>query len=221
MKVIALIACFASAPAIAASFDCAKAGDRVEKAICADAQISDLDDMLGRYYHGALAALQENAACLKGDQQEWLRTKRNACGEKPECLKTVYLERLAELRALQPGINTQRKIELPPHPALAWAMAPEADHIVAPAIASRPATVEGSLAYDEALGSFVLRAGGGKVYLLLPDIMRGGSNATMLPILAETGAKERFSARGRLAVKGEGRPFFDHRHCIFLHRLPQ
>ena len=206
-------------PALAASFDCAKAQVAIEKAICADAELSDLDDMLGRYYQGALPALQENATCLKSDQQEWLRRTRSACRENI-CLKKVYLERLSELQALQPGINTQRKLALPPRPVLAWALAPEADRIVAPVIASKPATVEGALLYDEGRNSFVVRAAPGKDFIVLPDMMRSGTNATMLPLLADKSG-ERFSARGRLAVKDDGHPFFDHRHCIFLHRLPR
>jgi len=217
---VVFLSCFPAQHSIAASFDCAKAQGPIEKAICANSELSDLDDLLGRYHQGALPALQENAPCLKSDQQEWLRRTRAACNDAP-CLKKVYLERLSELQALQPGINTQRKLELPPGPVLAWAMAPEADRIVAPSIASKLATVQGTLLYDEARNSFVLRAAPGKDYVVLPDIMRNGMNATMLPLLAETSGTDRFSARGRLAVKDEGRPFFDHRHCIYLHRLPR
>ena len=61
----------------------------------------------------------------------------------------------------------------------------------------------------------------GKDYVLLPDIMRGGMNATMLPLLASKNTRERFSARGNVALTKDARPFFDHRHCIFLHRLPR
>jgi hypothetical protein len=128
---------------------------------------------------------------------------------------------LSELSALQPGINTRRALPLPPRPVLVWAMAPEADVFVAPAIASRPATVEGTLLYDDARNGFVLRAAPGGDFLLLPDIMRAGSNATMLPVLVEVNRGEKLSARGRLAVKHDGHPFFDHRHCIFLYRLPR
>lgn len=215
-----LALCAAAQPIAAASFDCAKARRATEKAICADAGLSDLDDQLGRYYHGARAALQENAACLNGDQRDWLKL-RDACAADAACLKRSYLERLSELSALQPGINTRRVLPLPPRPVLVWAMAPEADIIVAPAIASKPASVEGALLYDDARNGFVLRAAPGRDFLLLPDIMRAGSNATMLPVLVEVNRNDRLSARGRLAVKDEGHPFFDHRHCIFLYRLPR
>lgn len=215
-----LALCAASQPIAAASFDCAKAQRPAERAICADAGLSDLDEQLARYYHGALAALQENAACLHGDQRDWLK-HRDACAADTACLKRSYLDRLSELSALQPGINTRRALPLPPRPLLVWAMAPEADTIVAPAIASKPATVEGTLLYDDARNGFVLRAAPGRDFLLLPDIMRAGSNATMFPVLAEVNRGERLSARGRLAVKDEGHPYFDHRHCVFLYRLPR
>ena len=39
-----------SAGAAAASFPCEKAQTRIEKAICADKEVSDLDEYLGRYY---------------------------------------------------------------------------------------------------------------------------------------------------------------------------
>jgi hypothetical protein len=37
-----------------ASFDCAKAVSKIEKAICADPELSNLDEYPGRYYAGAL-----------------------------------------------------------------------------------------------------------------------------------------------------------------------
>ena len=213
----ALFCAFTCAHAWSAGFDCAKAASGAEKAICADPALSDLDDVLARYYEGARLALRENARCLVADQREWLR-KRDACRD-AACLNSAYLDRLGELWALQPGINTQRKLALPEVPRLAWAMAPEADRIAAPPIASRPASVTGRLLYSDARNSFVLRTDAGKDYVLLPDMLRGGANADALPSLARM-ESARFSARGRLAVKDEGHPYFDHRHCIYIHRLP-
>jgi uncharacterized protein len=217
MRLLLVAVLSLSGAAAAAGFDCAGAATATEKTICADAGLSDLDYWLGRYYQGASMALRENASCLAADQREWLR-RRERCRE-AGCLKALYRERLGEFAGLQPGINTRRKLELPEVPSLAWAMAPEADRIVAPPIASRPAVVEGTLLYAQARNSFVLRSGEGVDYILLPDIMRGGANADALPSLAAD-ATSRYSARGRLAVKDDGHPAFDHRHCIFIHRLP-
>jgi uncharacterized protein len=47
--------CAAGVPAAAASFDCASAAARIEKLICADAELSRLDDMLAADYRQALA----------------------------------------------------------------------------------------------------------------------------------------------------------------------
>lgn len=215
--VAALILAFACCFAWSAGFDCAKARSGVEKSICADAALSGLDEILARYYQGAALALRENAACLAPDQREWLR-KRDSCAD-AACLNTAYLERLGELSALQPGINTQRKLALPDVPRLAWAMAPEPDRFAAPPIASRPARVVGRVLYDESRNGFMLRTDAGKQYLLLPDMMRGGANEDVLPSLARQ-ETARFSARGRLAGKDEGHPYFDHRHCIYIHRMP-
>jgi len=101
-----------SAPAGAASFPCEKAQNRVEKAICADAEVSALDEYLGRYYHAARATLQDAAPCLAADQKQWLSAVRNACAD-AGCLKKVYLERLAELHPLQPGASSLRNVALP------------------------------------------------------------------------------------------------------------
>jgi hypothetical protein len=64
----ALLAAFNS-PALGASFDCAKAGTAVEKTICGDAELSSLDEHLGRYYVVALEQAGAGGACLKSDQR--------------------------------------------------------------------------------------------------------------------------------------------------------
>ena len=48
-------------PALAASFNCAKAGATVEKMICADAELSRYDELLGSFY-GALVPLSNRPA---------------------------------------------------------------------------------------------------------------------------------------------------------------
>ncbi|WP_109110668.1 lysozyme inhibitor LprI family protein [Azospirillum sp. TSO35-2] len=80
----------------AASFDCGKASTPVEKAICADQRLSDLDSELGRAYK---AALQSNAAPadLKAEQKSWV-VQRNRCTD-TACLASAYQARLAALSA--------------------------------------------------------------------------------------------------------------------------
>jgi uncharacterized protein len=50
--VLAAAFCGAANIAAAQSFDCAKAQTRVEKMVCADRAIAELDEYLGRYYAG-------------------------------------------------------------------------------------------------------------------------------------------------------------------------
>src|SRR5262245_56475401 len=67
--------------AAAQSFDCAKAQTRVEKMVCADRGIADLDEYLGRYYAAARAEIPGAAACLQSDQAQWLKSTRDACAD--------------------------------------------------------------------------------------------------------------------------------------------
>lgn len=61
------------------SFDCAKASQPAEKAVCADATLSAMDRLLDRAYRMALDGLPaEQAASLKGDQVRWLLERARA-----------------------------------------------------------------------------------------------------------------------------------------------
>ena len=79
----------------AASFDCSKATSWVEKAICADPQLSDLDEHLMVSYKKALSNTT-NEASLKSAQRDWIKSVRNVC-QKEDCLKEAYTSRLTEL----------------------------------------------------------------------------------------------------------------------------
>lgn len=85
----------------ASSFDCASAGSKSEKAICADADLSRLDEQLAERWRATLASVPDPKA-LKTDQRQWLKN-RNGCGDLTACLRRQYLMRLAELEhATQP-----------------------------------------------------------------------------------------------------------------------
>ncbi len=77
--------------ACAASFDCDKAGTKVEKMICADPELSKLDEELGKAYNKALEANSDQAS-IKQKQRDWLKERRY-CTEK-KCLKSAYKKRL-------------------------------------------------------------------------------------------------------------------------------
>jgi uncharacterized protein len=80
---------------LGASFDCAKASSPIEKNICADKQLSELDEALSAAYKSALANAADPQA-VKGRQRAWLTEERNKCQDTP-CLKNAYLKRQNEL----------------------------------------------------------------------------------------------------------------------------
>jgi len=82
----------------AASFDCAKASSPVEKMICSDSAVSNLDKELHRSYRQALAAAI-NPSLIKEDQRGWLLDHRDRCTI-VQCLREAYESRIKELRAL-------------------------------------------------------------------------------------------------------------------------
>jgi uncharacterized protein len=91
----------AAAPlARAASFDCAKAKAAVEKMICSDAALSELDGRLASAYRRALG-LASNPEPLKAGQRSWLTTERRKCAD-VACLKQAYQQRLTALEAAAP-----------------------------------------------------------------------------------------------------------------------
>ncbi|HYH40148.1 MAG TPA: lysozyme inhibitor LprI family protein [Azospirillum sp.] len=96
-----LLALALASPAAAASFPCAKAGTPAEKAICADAGISALDERLAKAFKDAMQRLGANTdgaaqVALKADQRAWL-AERNACGGDAVCLRDRYERRVAVL----------------------------------------------------------------------------------------------------------------------------
>lgn len=79
---------------IQASFDCAKAGTRVEKMICSDAAIARLDTTLAARYASVLQMGDDNAY-WKQDQRKWMK-ERNQC-DQPGCLVHSYNVRIQDL----------------------------------------------------------------------------------------------------------------------------
>lgn len=86
--------------ALAASFDCRKARSPMEEAICANGDLSALDDQLNASYRAHLADTEQNASALKTSQRAWLRAVRQRCeavDEIADCLSDAYRERLENL----------------------------------------------------------------------------------------------------------------------------
>lgn len=80
----------------AASFDCAKATTSMEKLICSNDYISDLDEELGQAYKEALVKYADKKDILVRQQRNWLKWIRSQCTD-PSCLDTLYGARIGEL----------------------------------------------------------------------------------------------------------------------------
>ena len=78
-------------PVQAAGFDCAKAGTKIEKLICGEAEISKLDEELNAAYKAAVQD-KTKAKAVRQAQKQWMK-KRNACLD-AACVKRVYEVRL-------------------------------------------------------------------------------------------------------------------------------
>jgi uncharacterized protein YecT (DUF1311 family) len=92
--------CFASAGLTsAASFDCAKAGNATEKAICADPGLSRQDEALAALYQRQLEMPDSGqwATILRRDQRDWIAVRNRECKGNTECLKQDYQRRIAYL----------------------------------------------------------------------------------------------------------------------------
>ena len=92
----------------AASFDCEKASNHVEKLICTDEELSKLDEQMAGFYETAL--LDKNwAGTVRQTQKQWLK-ERNSCSD-AACVKSAYLTRMRNIfpdnkaRAVLPPIK--------------------------------------------------------------------------------------------------------------------
>ena len=202
----------------AASFDCAKATSKVEKAICSQQALSDLDEYLGRYYGGAAETLMDGAACLKADQRDWVKTVRDACGAKVDCLKDAYLKRLGTLDNLQPGASQLKNVELPKVPLLITAIPAAADSVAAKL--GRPMRVSGKMVYEtndiHNMGYAVkLQDSKPSAFIFEMDIGSSPTHETVQGLFEQTG-KAVFEVRGFVSSEGG----FDQNQCRYVYLLP-
>src|SRR5271156_890887 len=87
-----------------ASFDCSKATNPVEKAICSDPHLSALDDQLNKAYQAALAKAGEADVVVRQDQRAWLSDLQDTCtGDQIRaCIEQQETDRIAKLNATPP-----------------------------------------------------------------------------------------------------------------------
>ena len=217
------VLCGAANIASAQSFDCARAQTRVEKMVCADRAIAELDEYLGRYYAASRAEIPGAGACLQSDQAQWLKSTRDACVD-GACLKSAYLNRLAELDPLQPGATALKNVTLPPFPALVWVVPPAADKVAAPPNPkAKPYEAIGTLVDDVGTnpnsdGLAIRLKDGMRIPLVMLMFLEGATQAR-LAILAKDPTTT-FRARGYAAIDSRGQLSFEPSRCVFLHRLP-
>ena len=85
----------ATAPPIAPSFDCAKAGTDVERLICSSQELARADAELAPLYRAALASAPDKQA-FRDEGKDWIRL-RNGCYDEA-CLSHMYQTRIKQLR---------------------------------------------------------------------------------------------------------------------------
>jgi uncharacterized protein len=79
--------------ATAASFDCRKASNGIEKTICDDPELNRLDSEMGRLYHKA-----KHLPGVKEEQKNWVHRRNKMCGSSDGCLLGETKDRIAELK---------------------------------------------------------------------------------------------------------------------------
>ena len=83
----------------APSFNCAKASNAVERAICANPDLAEMDVRMAADYKKALKTVP-NRTALRAEQRQWLRHMHSQCANAPlQCIQEHYGTRSAQLRA--------------------------------------------------------------------------------------------------------------------------
>jgi uncharacterized protein YecT (DUF1311 family) len=94
-----------AAPRYKTSFECDKARNEIENAICYASTVAFLDIKVDEMYKGWLDHLNDaDSDVLMREQKEWLRKRDLVCGHDWEivhCLETLYRARLLELGAFK------------------------------------------------------------------------------------------------------------------------
>jgi len=99
-----------AAEAQGASFDCEKAGTAVEKLICADAELSKLDEEMTAAYKTALQD-EKQPDSVRQTQKKWLKERNNCPAVDAGCVKRAYETRLHILSSPAAAIPTDTGTE--------------------------------------------------------------------------------------------------------------
>lgn len=103
MKSIRIVSVFClisliSWSAYAASFDCGKVDTFIERLICSDAGLSELDDAMMVAYKRARTQSKDPRS-IGVDHRAWLKNVRNACRD-VACLQRAYEDQIMELESI-------------------------------------------------------------------------------------------------------------------------
>jgi S1-C subfamily serine protease len=104
-------------PIAAQSFDCRTDTHADERAICGNAELSELDIRMSNGFYRFFNSLSGSARSeLRSQQNGWLRERRE-CGGNVRCLRDKYRQRISELESLQGYPSPPARSEsLPPNP---------------------------------------------------------------------------------------------------------
>lgn len=109
---LALFTALITAPSIlvAASFDCSKALTLVEKRICSNKRLSELDSKLNSTYKYVLGYKYTRAKeTLIADQKNWISNTRDKCSD-DACLADAYYNRINRLTQIKTEISEARYV---------------------------------------------------------------------------------------------------------------
>lgn len=105
---LTLLLSFSASAVFGASFDCARAGNAMERAICATPAINRLDGEMGTLYAQLLDGLSaDQKAHLREGQRNWIAMRNARCDEAAtgstsafvDCVRPMYDRRMNHLRA--------------------------------------------------------------------------------------------------------------------------
>ncbi len=125
-----LLVVFASRPANSQSFDCQKAATAIERTICTDGTLKQLDSELARNYRAAVRRIvPEGSKALVATQRAWVSDRDRQCASgASECLAEKYRERNDLLLALLACTSEENPLIDAADPAVllgTWVVAPE------------------------------------------------------------------------------------------------
>jgi uncharacterized protein len=126
-----------------ASFDCAKAKTKIDKLVCGDAKLSELDEKLSGLYKKALE-LSPVPEDSKEQQRDWVKGSRNTCKD-AACLEEAYASRISELEKDLKNLSAKPSLE---KPLLTLPARPSEERIDATIVKKEPLELTGRVTAD-------------------------------------------------------------------------